>query len=127
MPDLNSPDVSPYDCSVELEQGGWQCSQWTNPAVDVAEGQHSPVPSIDADEFSEYSGSDRDTEGGDTCDNNFVNGILRGADLHILQPGQASGAYNSNGQELNLFHLFFLKNYLETVCKWTNEVMVSRG
>jgi hypothetical protein len=48
-------------------------------------------------------------------DNANVRDILQSADLHILQPDQFSLAYHSNKPELNLFHLFFTKTYLETV------------
>jgi len=60
-------------------------------------------------------------------DNDYVNGILKSADLHILQPGQVSLASNSPQKESDLFYLFFTKNFLETVCKWSNEALISKG
>jgi hypothetical protein len=60
-------------------------------------------------------------------DNDYVNGILKSANLYILQLGQVSLAYNSSQRESDLFHLFFTKNFLETVCKWSNEALISKG
>jgi hypothetical protein len=44
--------------------------------------------------------------------NEYVRRILRSADLHILQPGLVSAAYNAPDWELSLFHLYLTRDYL---------------
>jgi hypothetical protein len=56
-----------------------------------------------------------------------VKKLLQSSDLHILQRGRVCAAYDSEAWELNLFHLFFSKTFLEAVGEWTNEVLVSKG
>jgi hypothetical protein len=60
-------------------------------------------------------------------DNEYVRGILRSAILHILQSGQVSAAYDKVDREVELFHLFMTKKYLETVSRCTNKVLVEKG
>ncbi len=52
---------------------------------------------------------------------------MNSADIHILQPTQANKAYDSPDKERSLFHLFFSKNFLKTVCQWTAEDMGVKG
>ncbi len=53
--------------------------------------------------------------------------LLRSADHCIRQPGLVKAVYESEYKELGLFLLFLINNYLETVCKWTNEVLERKG
>jgi hypothetical protein len=60
-------------------------------------------------------------------DNAYVKRLLDIADLHILQPGEVNLAYGSSSKQLGLFRLFSTSNYVETVCKWTNESLQQKG
>jgi len=60
-------------------------------------------------------------------DNDYVKSILQSANLHILQPTLVNNAYDSEDRKRNLFHLFFTKNYLETVCCWTAKDFGMKG
>jgi hypothetical protein len=116
-----------YQGVLELEQETWTLSKWRNP---VAEGV-SPSPSSPAsqDEVSSLEEASDSEDGPGSCpyDNTYVKQLLESADLHILQPGAVNTAFEGAEKELGLFHLFFTKNYLETVCKWTTEVQVAKG
>jgi hypothetical protein len=59
--------------------------------------------------------------------NDYVKKLMQSADLHILQPGVVNAAYERVNKELGLFHLFLLQIFLETVCKWMNEALKSKG
>jgi hypothetical protein len=52
---------------------------------------------------------------------------MQSADLHLLQPGVVNAAYKGANKELRLFYLFLSQNYLDTVCRWTNEVLQWKG
>jgi hypothetical protein len=144
-------DVSSFEHLLELEQDAWSFSQWRSPSVDVLQQLNSSssppncavgsahgkddevdveVEDIDdecsrpLDEVDDNADADGTVK---LLDNDYVNGILKSADLHILQPGQVSSAYNSSWKESDLFHLFFTKNFLETICKWSNEALISKG
>jgi hypothetical protein len=60
-------------------------------------------------------------------DNDYVRSILQSANLLILQPTLVNNSYDSEDRERNLFHLFFTKNYLETVCRWTAKELGMKG
>ena len=144
-------DVSSFKHLLELEQDAWSFSQWRSLSVDVLEqldSSSSPpncnvgsahgeddevdveVEDIDDECSSPLDEVDDNADADGTVklvDNDYVNGILKSADLHILQPGQVSLASNSPQKESDLFYLFFTKNFLETVCKWSNEALISKG
>jgi hypothetical protein len=62
-----------------------------------------------------------------SVDNEYIRSILSSADLQILQPSQVSAAYEKLDKEVESFHLFVMKNYLGTVSRWANEVLVEKG
>ena len=106
-----------------LEQDRWSFSEWTSAPV-VAEV-------IDQDGLECYESGSCSSESSQSVHlssgNAYVKKLLQSADLHILQPGRVCAAYDSEARELNLFHLFFSKTFLEAVGEWTNEVLVSKG
>jgi len=125
IPDSNN---GPFDSMPSFEQEAWLCSEWRHPSVDNFEseeverspGSNSPGD-LELEEPDLIDGAEEDDV--DICpananvvDNAYITSILEPANLHILQPGQVSLAYHSEKSELNLFHLFFTNNYLETVC-----------
>ena len=136
---------SPHDISsIEaLEQDSWNCSDWIIPrTINSAESQGDVYSDDDDRESnSEEVGSDEVNEGLEnivqaddgneemvpSVDNEYIRSLLRSADLHILQPGQVSAAYGKSEKEVELFHLFMTKNYLGTMSKWTNEVLIGKG
>jgi hypothetical protein len=61
-----------------------------------------------------------------SVDNEYIRSLLRSDVLNFLQPGQVSTAYAKSEKEVELFHLLMTKNYLGTVSKWTNEVLIGR-
>jgi hypothetical protein len=116
-------DVSSFEHLLELEQDAWSFSQWRSPSVDVLQQLNSSssppncavgsahgkddevdveVEDIDdecsrpLDEVDDNADADGTVK---LLDNDYVNGILKSADLHILQPGQVSLAYNSSQEE----------------------------
>jgi hypothetical protein len=144
-------DVSSFKHLLELEQDAWSFSQWRSPSVYVLQqldssssppncavgSAHGEDDEVDVevediddecshplDEVDDNADADGTVK---LVDNDDMNGILKSADLHILQPGQVSLAYNSSHKESDLFHLFFTKNFLEIICKWSNEALISKG
>jgi hypothetical protein len=136
IPDSNN---DPFDSAPSFEQEAWLCSEWRHPSVDNFEseeverspGSNSPgdleLEESDLIDGAEEVDVDIGPANANVVDNAYITSILEPANLHILQPGQVSLAYHSEKLELNLFHLFFTKNYLETVCRWTNEVLEKKG
>ena len=125
IPDSNN---GPFDSMPSFEQEAWLCSEWRHPSVDNFEseeverspGSNSPgdleLEESDLIDGAEEVDVDIGPANANFVDIAYIRSILESADLHILQPGQVSSAYHSEQSELNLFHLFFTNNYLETVC-----------
>ena len=124
----NDANLQQYQAVLDLEQDRWDLSEWGCP---IAEGSSPPSsPSLSQGEDEESSESEEEPDGGEVCDpydNCYVRKLRESADLHLLQPGAVYSAFDGDEKELGLFHLFLTKNYLETVCKWTNEVLVGKG
>ncbi len=136
---------SPHDISsIEaLEQDSWNCSDWIIPrTINSAEAQGDVYSDVDDrksnseevgfDEVNEALENTVQADVGNeemvpSVDNEYIRSLLRSADLHILQPGQVSAAYGKSEKEVELFHLFMTKNYLGTVSKWTNEVLIGKA
>jgi hypothetical protein len=57
----------------------------------------------------------------------YAGRLMQSADLHVLKPGVVNAAYKGVNKELGLFHLLMPQNFLETVCRWMNEVLQSKG
>ena len=119
----NDANLQQYQAVLDLEQDRWDLSEWGCP---IAKGRSpSSSPSLLQGEDEESSESEEEPDGGKVCDpydNLYVRKLRDSADLHLLQPGAVYSAFDGDEKELGLFHLSLTKNYLETMCKWTNEV-----
>ncbi len=58
--------------------------------------------------------------------NEFIRMLMQSADLHMLQPGVVYAAYEGVSKGLGLFYLFLPQKFLETVCRWKNDVLQSK-
>jgi hypothetical protein len=130
MDDLDPLSSKEISSILPIEQDGRNCSEWVCPGTsDNYDTKANSPKSVDSNEsdsddvdpvvFNEIALN--------AVDNEYIRGILRSADLHILQPSQVSAAYDKAEKEVELFHLFKTKNYLETVSRWTNEILVKKG
>jgi hypothetical protein len=122
-----------------LEQLHWNTLEWRHPdditrgcslsssppSVATSEGD-SPI-SIEAPDSDEELLEEEEYSDDTVVDNDYVRSILQSANLLILQPTLVNNSYDSEDRERNLFHLFFTKNYLETVCRWTAEKLGMKG
>jgi hypothetical protein len=139
MTEEDQCSLSEYQLALELEESHWNTSEWRNPdditrgcslsssplSVETSEGD-SPV-SIEAPDSDEEILEEEEVSDDTAVDNDYVRSILQSADLCILQSTLVNNAYNSEDRERNLFHLFFTKNYLETVCHWTAKELGMKG
>jgi hypothetical protein len=121
-----------YIQSIESEQECWNPSDWIHPNISNCFQSPSLSPNSastgQSDEDNEPPDESDPTDlSGETIDNEYIRGIMRTVDLCIQQVGHVTNAYNSQEKEVELFHLFLTKNYLETVARWTNEVLVEKG
>jgi len=122
------------ECIVALssEQECWNFSEWNGPndSTNNYSSIESSSPSCDSSEDSSEAAletQDSPAKHLNSIDNEYIRGILSTVDLKILQESQVNNAFNSNDRELELFHLFMSKNYLDVVSKWTNEVLLDKG
>jgi len=128
-------DSPAYQGLLEIEQDSWVFDDWCNPRNPPAHrcGEDDVSGGDDAsdDGSSRSSSSSVREDGNDNINTNdtneYVRRILRSADLHILQPGLVSAAYNAPDRELSLFHLYLTRDYLNRVCEWTNEALLAKG
>jgi hypothetical protein len=95
------------------------------PSVATSKG-NSPV-SIEAPDSDEELLEEEEISDDTVVDNDYVRSILQLANLCILQPTLVNKVYDNEDRERNLFHLFFTKNYLETVCCWTAKELGMKG
>jgi hypothetical protein len=135
---MSEPDdlSQQYQEVLELEQECWNFSEWCHPEQNSvtplssagSAGDSDSSEDDEAEELNGVEGSESPVISTSTPYNNeYVRTLLDSADLCIMQPGLVNAAYESENKELGLFHLFLTQNYLETVCKWTNEVLERKG
>jgi hypothetical protein len=127
-------ESSSEECIVALssEQECWNFSEWNGPndSTNNYLSIESSCPSCDSSEDSSKAAleaQDSPAKHLNSIENEYIRGILSTVDLKILQESQVNNAFNSNDHELELFHLFMSKNYLDVVSKWTNEVLLDKG
>ena len=59
-------------------------------------------------------------------DNLYVKSLLDSSDLHVLNEKRVKKAFTDGG-EVGLFHLFFTKQYLSVISKWTSGRMMNQN
>jgi hypothetical protein len=128
MTEEDQCSLSEYQLALELEQSHWSTSEWRNPdditrgcslsssIPSVSTSKGNSLVSIEAPDSDEELLEEEEISDDTVVDNDYVRSILQLANLCILQPTLVNKVYDSEDRERNLFHLFFTKNYLETVC-----------
>jgi hypothetical protein len=118
--------------ALSSEQECWKFSEWNGPneCTNNYSSIESSSPSCDSSKDSSkgaLEAEDSPAEHLNSIENEHIRGILSTVDLKILLQSQVKNAFNSNDHELELFHLFMTKNYLDVVSKWMNEVLLEKG
>ena len=128
MADVNNDDdVEQYNPVLDLEQDEWNFADWRHP-------DSNNVSASSSDEDGDVSMGDEEVGSPEVADspqvvesNDYIRKLVQSTDLHTLQPGVVNAAYEGVNKELGLFHLFLSQNFLETVCRWMNEVLQSKS